>query len=183
MAVFQSILNTFGSNKKTQEREEKKLLNDISEQPQVKKQFERVERAEKKLQKGKGGINFEVPWSKYFIDKKEQEKAESEGKKYFGLTESDLKNQGRRKNEKGIESAYMPSSAIQKIRYNPKTKNLYIKFTSGNKEYLYPNVSEKDVQKYLTADSKGRYNYYKIRPKYAVSKEEALRIKQESKNK
>ena len=45
MAVFQSILNTFGKSKKTQEREEKKLLNDIAEQPQVKKQFERVERA------------------------------------------------------------------------------------------------------------------------------------------
>jgi len=183
MAAFQNILSALSGNKNTQAREERKLQSSIEEQPQMRKQFERVERAEKKLAKGKGGIDFENPWSKYFV--KKSEFVIPEGKKSAeatAMTVSDLKKQGIRQNAKDIESMYMPSSAIQKIRYNPKTKNLYIKFTSGDKEYLYPNVPESEIRKYLVADSKGRYNYHKIRPKYAVSKEEALRIKQESRN-
>ena len=184
MAVFQNILNAFGKNKATQEREEKKLQNVISEEPQMKKEFERVNRAEKKLQDKKGGIDFKNPWSNYYYDVEKMKDANAKGEKYFVFNEGELKKKGLRKNSKGIDSSYFPSAAIERIRYNPETKNLYITFKGGKekKEYLYPNVKEKDIQKYLVADSKGRYNYYKIRPKYAVSKEEALRIKQESKN-
>jgi len=182
MAAFQNILSALSGNKNTQAREERKLQSSLEQTPQLKRQFERVNRAEKKLQEKKGGIDFKTPWSKYFIETEKAKTADSNAEDFRILDEGQMKREGIRKNAKGMQTTYMPSSAIQRIRYNPKTKNLYITFTSGNKEYLYPNVPEKEVQKYLVADSKGRYNYHKIRPKYAVSKEEALRIKQESRN-
>ena len=178
MGVFQNIINTY--TPKERATEEKKIQKTLEQTPQLKRQFERVNRAEKKLQEKKGGIDFKSPWSKYFIETEKAKTSEPGAEDFRILDEGEMKREGIRKNAKGMQTTYMPSSAIQRIRYNPKTQNLYITFTSGNKEYLYPNVKEKDIQKYLTADSKGRYNYYKIRPKYAVSKEKALQIKAES---
>ena len=193
MAAFQNILDAFSGNKREQKKEEKRLQDATSEFPIMKKYYQKLNRAEKRLQTGEGGINFSAPKSERFvIDNDLGQQAETKRKgdrivKTGGwtnlFTKQDLNETGMRTNSKGVTSAYVPSTAISRIRYNPKTKNLYIKFTSGNKEYLYPNVPEKEVQKYLVADSKGRYNYHKIRPKYAVSKEEALKIKQESRNK
>lgn len=193
MAVFQNILNALSDNKREQKKEEKRLQDATKDYPILKKYYEKVNRAEKKLQEGGGGINFSSPKSERFIfdnDLGQQAETKRKGDRIVKtggwtnlFTKQDLNEAGFRTNSKGVTSAYVPSTAIKRIRYNPKTKNLYIKFTSGDKEYLYPNVPEKEVQKYLVADSKGRYNYHKIRPKYAVSKEEALKIKAESKNK
>lgn len=193
MAVFQNILNALSGNKKEQKKEEKRLQDATKDYPLLKKYYEKVNRAEKKLQEGEGGINFSSPKSERFIfdnDLGQQAETKRKGERTVKtggwtnlFTKQDLNEAGFRTNSKGVTNAYIPSTAIKRIRYNPKTKNLYIKFTSGDKEYLYPNVPEKEVQKYLVADSKGRYNYHKIRPKYAVSKEEALKIKAESKNK
>ena len=93
------------------------------------------------------------------------------------LTKRELKALGLRPTEKGVSERQLPSTAIGKMRYNPQTGDLYITFRNGKgKEYLYPHVGKAVVQNFLTAGSKGRYYWNRIRP-YRVSKAEALEIK------
>ena len=84
---------------------------------------------------------------------------------------------------KDIDTSMIASTAIAGIRYNPETKNLYIKFKGGKgKEYLFPNVPEETVRRMLNAPSKGTYYGKKIKP-YAVSAGEAQAIAKRDKNK
>ena len=98
------------------------------------------------------------------------------------MTKSQLKNAGYSIKDKDISTRDIPSTAIGRVRYNPETGNLYITFTNGKKEYLFPNVPEEKVRKLLNAGSKGRYYGKYVKPHYAVSKAEALRIKARDKN-
>ena len=58
------------------------------------------------------------------------------------------------------------SSAIEFIKYDRKTENLNITFTSGG-SYDYPNVPEDIVLGLLKAESAGKYFHQFIKP-YAV---------------
>ncbi len=98
------------------------------------------------------------------------------------MTKNQLKKAGYNIKDKDISTRDIPSTAIGRVRYNPQTGNLYITFTNGKKEYLFPNVPEEKVRKLLNAGSKGRYYGKYVKPHYAVSKAEALRIKARDKN-
>ena len=99
------------------------------------------------------------------------------------LTKKELKEAGEKPTSENVTEVSTPSTAIGKMRYNPKTGSLYVTFRSNkNKEYLFPHVGKAVVQNFLTAGSKGRYYWNRVRP-YAVSKAEAIQLKMERGNK
>lgn len=51
----------------------------------------------------------------------------------------------------------VPSTAVDEVKYDPKTKVCEVKFVSGNKWYKYENMSEQQFQSFMNASSKGRY--------------------------
>lgn len=50
-----------------------------------------------------------------------------------------------------------PSTAVSKYTYDPKSKDLYLTFTSSSKEYCYPNVPKEVIKDFGMAPSKGRF--------------------------
>lgn len=60
------------------------------------------------------------------------------------------------------------STAVQKVKYNPKTEELKIKYTSGSKEYSFPKVPKEVIEEFLDSPSKGKYLAHIIRPKYST---------------
>lgn len=58
------------------------------------------------------------------------------------------------------------SSAIEMVKYDRKSENLNITFTSGG-SYDYPNVPEEVVIGLINASSAGKYYHQFIKP-YAV---------------
>ena len=60
------------------------------------------------------------------------------------------------------------SSAIKRVKYNYKTRNLDVTFQSGG-TYEYPNVDAKIVEGWLEASSTGQYFHQKIK-RYSVVK-------------
>lgn len=49
------------------------------------------------------------------------------------------------------------STCVQGYTYDPATKNLYLQFVKGNKEYTYPNVPREVIEDFGHAPSKGRF--------------------------
>ena len=136
---------------------------------------------ERKLHEGKK-IDTTSLASERFVKNNDLGKKTPEG--WTGLmTKNQLKDAGYSIKDKDISTRDIPSTAIGRVRYNPKTGNLYITFKNGKgKEYLFPNVPEDKVRKLLNAGSKGRYYGKYVKPHYAVSKEEALAIKARDRN-
>lgn len=62
------------------------------------------------------------------------------------------------------------STAVKKVKYNPKTEELKIKYTSGNKEYSFPKVPKEVIEEFLDSPSKGKYLAHIIRPKYSSNR-------------
>lgn len=60
-------------------------------------------------------------------------------------------------NRKANQVAQVDSSAVDKINYNPETKDLNVTYAGNPKEYLYPNVPKKVVQAFLMSPSKGAF--------------------------
>lgn len=60
-------------------------------------------------------------------------------------------------NRKANEVAQVDSSAVDKINYNPETKDLNVTYAGSSKEYLYPDVPKKVVQAFLMSPSKGTF--------------------------
>ena len=60
-------------------------------------------------------------------------------------------------NRKANQVAQVNSSAVDKINYNPETKDLNVTYAGNPKEYLYPNVPKKVVQAFMMAPSKGAF--------------------------
>lgn len=60
------------------------------------------------------------------------------------------------------------STAIRKLKYNPKTEKLSVQYTSGNKEYDFPKVPKEVVEEFLDAPSKGKYMAHVVRPNYST---------------
>lgn len=85
--------------------------------------------------------------------------------------------------DEAVKEKQVASTAIGRVRYNPETKDLYVRFRNGTgKDYLFPNVDKRTVQNFLSAGSKGKFYWKRVRP-FRVSKEDALAIKAKNKNK
>lgn len=53
--------------------------------------------------------------------------------------------------------AQIPSTAVDEVKYDPKTKVCEVKFVGGKKWYKYENMSEQQFKTFMNASSKGRY--------------------------
>lgn len=60
-------------------------------------------------------------------------------------------------NRKANQVAQVNSSAVDKINYNPETKDLNVTYAGSSKEYLYPDVPKKVVQAFMMSPSKGAF--------------------------
>lgn len=63
----------------------------------------------------------------------------------------------------------IPSTAIKKLKYDPKTEELYVTFQGSNKKYWYPNVPKEKVEELMEAPSKGEYFLNNIHDQYSVN--------------
>ena len=63
----------------------------------------------------------------------------------------------------------IPSTAIKKIKYDPKTQELYVTFQGSNKKYWYPRVPKEKVEELIESPSKGEYFLKNIHDQYSVN--------------
>jgi glutaredoxin 2 len=63
----------------------------------------------------------------------------------------------------------VPSTAIKKIKYDPKTQELYVTFQGSNKKYWYPRVPKEKIEELMAAPSKGEYFMKNIHDQYSVN--------------
>lgn len=64
----------------------------------------------------------------------------------------------------------IPSTAINNIKYDPKSEGLKVKFQGGKKEYFYPSVPVELIQRWLKAPSKGEFFMKNIHNQYSIFK-------------
>ena len=63
----------------------------------------------------------------------------------------------------------IPSTAIKKLKYDPKTEELYVTFQGSNKKYWYPRVPKEKIEEMMNAPSKGEYFMQNIHDQYSVN--------------
>ena len=63
----------------------------------------------------------------------------------------------------------IPSTAIKKLKYDPKTQELYVTFQGSNKKYWYPRVPKEKIEELMNAPSKGEYFMKNIHDQYSVN--------------
>lgn len=63
----------------------------------------------------------------------------------------------------------VPSTAIKKVKYDPKTESLYVSFTDSNKKYFYPRVPKALIEKWMQAGSKGQFFLQNIHDQYTLN--------------
>lgn len=63
----------------------------------------------------------------------------------------------------------IPSTAIKKMKYDPKTQELYVTFQGSNKKYWYPRVPKEKIEELMNAPSKGEYFMQNIHDQYSVN--------------
>lgn len=63
----------------------------------------------------------------------------------------------------------VPSTAIRKVKYDPKTESLYVSFTDSNKKYFYPRVPKSLIEKWMNAGSKGQFFLNNIHDQYTLN--------------
>ena len=63
----------------------------------------------------------------------------------------------------------VPSTAIKKMKYDPKTKELWVTFQGSNKKYWYPRVPKEKIEEMMSAPSKGEYFMNNIHDQYSVN--------------
>lgn len=63
----------------------------------------------------------------------------------------------------------IPSTAIKKLKYDPKTEELYVTFQGSNKKYWYPRVPKEKIEEMMNAPSKGEYFMKNIHDQYSVN--------------
>ena len=79
----------------------------------------------------------------------------------------DRANKEEPKKEEQIDTS-VSSTAIDKIKYDPDTEGLNVKFTSGSKSYFYPAVPLELIQAFLKASSKGKFFMANIHDQYSM---------------
>lgn len=60
----------------------------------------------------------------------------------------------------------MPSTAIQRIDYDPDKREMFVTFVPTGKTYVYFGVPEDVYSAFLAAASRGQYFNYYIRDRY-----------------
>ena len=150
----------------------------------LQKYQEQIDKAEKQLDKGKIADIKSLYSERYILDKDIGQPTGKTPEGWTGLyTRRQMQESGMPTNRMNVSSADIHSTAIGRMRYNPKSENLYITFANGNgKEYLFPSVEKEVIHKMMKAPSKGEF-YNTVIKSYAVPKDEALAIKKEWKNK
>lgn len=181
-----STEDVFGKKKPTEAPKASKALDkafDILDKKYDKSYYKTLNENERKLHEGKK-IDTTSLASERFVKNDNLGYKTNTPEGWSGLmTKKQLNKAGLSIKDKDVSTRDIPSTAIGRVRYNPKTGNLYITFRNGNgKEYLFPNVPGEKVRKLLNAGSKGRYYGKYVKPHYAVSKAEALAIKARDKN-
>lgn len=142
-----------------------------------------VNKAESKLVKDKPMDIKKLYSERYVLDNDIGQKTKSRPEGWTGLyTRSQMEKSGMPTNGMNVSSADIQSTAIGRMRYNPKSENLYITFRDGDKEYLFPGVEKEKVASMLKAPSKGEFYQEEIKP-YAVDKSTAMSIKKKWHNK
>lgn len=63
----------------------------------------------------------------------------------------------------------IPSTAIKKLKYDPKTKELFVTFQGSNKKYWYPRVPKEKIEEMMAAPSKGEYFLKNIHDQHSVN--------------
>ena len=63
----------------------------------------------------------------------------------------------------------IPSTAIKKLKYDPKTQELFVTFQGSNKKYWYPRVPKEKIEELMEAPSKGEYFLKNIHDQYSVN--------------
>lgn len=63
----------------------------------------------------------------------------------------------------------VPSTALKKFKYDPKTQELWVTFQGSNKKYWYPRVPKEKVEEMMSAPSKGEYFIKNIHDVYTVN--------------
>ena len=63
----------------------------------------------------------------------------------------------------------IPSTAIKKLKYDPKAQELYVTFQGSNKKYWYPRVPKEKIEELMNAPSKGEYFLKNIHDQYSVN--------------
>ena len=63
----------------------------------------------------------------------------------------------------------IPSTAIKKMKYDPRTKELWVTFQGSNKKYWYPRVPKEKIEEMMAAPSKGEYFLNNIHDQYSVN--------------
>jgi len=58
---------------------------------------------------------------------------------------------------KGDTEIEIPSTAIADVKYDPRSRVCYVRYTSGNKWYRFVNMSPEQFKSFMNASSKGRY--------------------------
>ena len=98
--------------------------------------------------------------------KKRQEQLKAEGKEMSPERAAEIK---QRAEDSRLYEAQVPSTAIRKIKYNPKTKELFVTFNGNSKTYWYPKVPEEEVRHLMEAQSKGEYFLRNIHDQYTAN--------------
>lgn len=82
---------------------------------------------------------------------------------------SDVFKKAFDKSNKGDQiDTSISSTAIDRIKYDPDTEGLNVKFTSGSKSYFYPAVPLELIQAFLKASSKGKFFMANIHDQYSM---------------
>ena len=85
------------------------------------------------------------------------------------LTKGQEKLVTQQSNEQPMYSQDVPSTAIKKIDYDPKTQSLYVTFVGQKKKYWYPRVPKEKIAALMEAPSKGEYFMQNIHDQYSVN--------------
>lgn len=158
------------------EKLNQKYINKSDNDSPEAKYNKRLNKEENLLDKGKE-IDFSNPKSeRYYFDGDLGQRAtgnmvNAKTSGWTGLfTKRQMNEAGEPIEQKDVDTAHIDSTAIQRIRYNPKTGDLYITFKNGKgTQYLFPNVPEDVVRRFLNASSKGRYYNREVK-KYSIAR-------------
>lgn len=91
------------------------------------------------------------------------------GVKEDELTEDQQKLVKAQAERENMLTQDIPSTAIKKLKYDPKTEELWVTFQGSSKKYWYPRVPKEKVQELMEAPSKGEYFLRNIHDQYSVN--------------
>ena len=107
-------------------------------------------------------------------DKKRVDDIRAQGGKARRLNAKTLEKNAKAEAQQILDEEYhekqiaIPSTAIKKIKYNPKDEGLKVRFQGGSKEYFYPSVPTELIQRWLKAPSKGEFFMKNIHDQYSI---------------